>query len=307
MGNPQRPTSRRYLFHPCHCIVLTLPQLKGLFKVFESLKNASGFGWDPLTKTVTAPDEVWQKYIRAHPKAAQFRDVPFPLYDDLYTLCASVIATGAASFNAASRFRQRSESLESDPDNSSEADPGSLMAKEDSPAPSWEGSESPDEAQSAAISSQPALKETKHTGTNPSSVALKSSSVTEDDRTHARGKSDPPKRRRQTQMGAFSDITSVLQTMITRIDEPPPAYVAPPAPPPAPPALTSEDILARAIRSVQDESSNIAPEDQPAVVDMFIEDTKAATAWLAMKPGLARDIWIQNRITARRCIQPGLC
>jgi hypothetical protein len=301
-GDPRRPTSQRYVFRfvdLCHCIVLTLLQLKGQFKVFEALKNASGFGWDPHTKTVTAPDDVWQKYIKSHPKARQFRDVPFPLYDDLYTLCAGVIANGGASFNAA-RHR-RSESSESDPADSSEAEPG-FLTKEDSPAPSWEGSESP------------APKRPKQAGTNParssitakaSSIAMKSSSVVEDDGMQGRGKSDPPKRRRPTQMGTFTDITGVLQKIVSRIDEPaPPAYAIPA---PTAPTLQLEDILAQAIRSVQDDSSNIALEDQPVVIDMFIADTKAATAWLAMKLGIVRDIWIQNRIAARRCIQPGLC
>lgn len=292
------------------------PQLKGLFKIFEAIKTASGFGWDPLTKTVTAPDDVWERYILAHPKAAQFKDTPFPLYDDLFTLCANVIAIGVTAFNASRRRRQRSESprdsdsADSDEDSDDDNLPG---MKGGSPAPSWEDSDGADEAKGAAIVAPSASKKVKRTKLErppsgpPKSISLvRTSSVTEND---CSGKSGPPKRRRPTQTGVLIDLEGVLHTIVGKIDDPPPPpYRAPPPPPPI-----AEDVLSRAIRSVQDEASNIAEKDQAVIMDMFIEDTKAATAWLAMKAGPVRDTWVDNRINWVRNrrdvqpVQPGLC
>ena len=40
--------------------------LKKKYAVFEQLRGTSGFGWDDATKTVTAPDTVWDAYIAGH-------------------------------------------------------------------------------------------------------------------------------------------------------------------------------------------------------------------------------------------------
>ncbi|KAI9108614.1 hypothetical protein K1719_020498 [Acacia pycnantha] len=45
--------------------------------------NTSGFGWDPETKLVTADDDVWEEYLKAHPKHKEFRTKPFPNFDSL--------------------------------------------------------------------------------------------------------------------------------------------------------------------------------------------------------------------------------
>ncbi|KAI9075830.1 hypothetical protein K1719_042197 [Acacia pycnantha] len=34
--------------------------------------NTSGFGWDPETKLVTADDDVWEEYLKTHPKHKEF-------------------------------------------------------------------------------------------------------------------------------------------------------------------------------------------------------------------------------------------
>ncbi|WCJ18501.1 hypothetical protein M5689_000847 [Euphorbia peplus] len=47
------------------------------------LRYSSGFGWDPLTKKFTAPDEVWEEYLKAHPKDRNYRTNTFTDYEDL--------------------------------------------------------------------------------------------------------------------------------------------------------------------------------------------------------------------------------
>ncbi|CAL5405275.1 unnamed protein product [Camellia sinensis] len=48
-------------------------RLKANYKEFVALKNHTGLGWDPITQTVTAPDDVWENYVQAHPNAKQFQ------------------------------------------------------------------------------------------------------------------------------------------------------------------------------------------------------------------------------------------
>ena len=39
-------------------------RLKSHTKIFQGLTEATGFGWDTATNTVTADDEVWETYIK---------------------------------------------------------------------------------------------------------------------------------------------------------------------------------------------------------------------------------------------------
>ena len=39
-------------------------RLKSHTKIFQGLTEATGFGWDTDTNTVTADDEVWETYIQ---------------------------------------------------------------------------------------------------------------------------------------------------------------------------------------------------------------------------------------------------
>ncbi|ODO07118.1 hypothetical protein I350_04487 [Cryptococcus amylolentus CBS 6273] len=58
-------------------------------------KNTSGWEWDDANCMVTAPDEVWDRYLEAHPGHKKYRDKPFPLYDQYEFLLSDVMATGA--------------------------------------------------------------------------------------------------------------------------------------------------------------------------------------------------------------------
>ncbi|KAM6553770.1 hypothetical protein CsatB_014532 [Cannabis sativa] len=48
-------------------------RLRTKYREFNELRKHTGFGWDGPTQTVVAPDEIWENYLRAHPKAAIYR------------------------------------------------------------------------------------------------------------------------------------------------------------------------------------------------------------------------------------------
>jgi hypothetical protein len=263
--------------------------LKSLYKTFYDLKhNNSGFGWDALTKQVTAPDDVWDTHIKKCPKAALFRNAPFPLYDELEKLCAHATATGNAAFNASGHGRGRRDSVESDAASKASSSPpdDALASGASSLIGGWSNGED--------SGNEHASKKPK----NGVSTA-RPSSVTDDT-----ARAAVPKRVRKTQHEQLGNLNGTLQAMLDKIAEPsvpPPSYAqAAVAIPTAEP-----DVLTQAIQALQAEGK-LSVEEQAVAVDMFIENTKSATAWLAMKPGAVRDLWIHNRIVARASIQQGL-
>ena len=38
-----------------------------------AIKCNSGFGWDEVNRVPTAPESVWETYMKAHPEAEKFR------------------------------------------------------------------------------------------------------------------------------------------------------------------------------------------------------------------------------------------
>ncbi|XP_058068688.1 uncharacterized protein At2g29880-like [Magnolia sinica] len=55
---------------------------------------ASGFGWDNERMVVTAPDEVWEEYLKSHPHAARLRGKRIERMDDLGVIVGSDQVTG---------------------------------------------------------------------------------------------------------------------------------------------------------------------------------------------------------------------
>ncbi|KAK1591110.1 hypothetical protein Q3G72_002479 [Acer saccharum] len=58
----------------------TMPKLKAKFnrfrrkhREFSDLLNHTGFGWDPISNTVTAPDDVWNEYLKVLVNGYKFR------------------------------------------------------------------------------------------------------------------------------------------------------------------------------------------------------------------------------------------
>lgn len=75
--------------------------LRPKFTLVKQLRAQSGFGWDPVKQVVEADDSVWEAYLVSHPKAKEFRNKSFPLYDKLAQLCDGKVATGARALTIA--------------------------------------------------------------------------------------------------------------------------------------------------------------------------------------------------------------
>ncbi|XP_010279316.1 PREDICTED: L10-interacting MYB domain-containing protein-like isoform X2 [Nelumbo nucifera] len=59
-------------------------QLRTRYRVFKKLLTLPpGFHWDPVLRTPTAPDDVWDNYIKDNPDAKRFRKAGCPEYDKL--------------------------------------------------------------------------------------------------------------------------------------------------------------------------------------------------------------------------------
>ncbi|XP_077250488.1 uncharacterized protein At2g29880-like [Tasmannia lanceolata] len=59
------------------------------------MASSSGFGWDPFTKNITAPEEVWDAYIVAHPEAASYRVKAVEEFEELKTILGNGFAVGS--------------------------------------------------------------------------------------------------------------------------------------------------------------------------------------------------------------------
>ncbi|KAF2546751.1 hypothetical protein F2Q70_00021428 [Brassica cretica] len=60
----------------------------------DLLRFSSGFGWDADTKNFTAPNEIWEEYLKGHKKHKYLRDDTFEDFEDLEKICGKNIAKG---------------------------------------------------------------------------------------------------------------------------------------------------------------------------------------------------------------------
>ncbi|RWR87079.1 Myb/SANT-like domain-containing protein [Cinnamomum micranthum f. kanehirae] len=69
---------------------------KRLWKAWKALtgKSNMGFEFDPILRTITAPDEAWAAYILANPRAAKLRNRPLKFEDQLDTIFGRTAMTG---------------------------------------------------------------------------------------------------------------------------------------------------------------------------------------------------------------------
>ncbi|KAK0589737.1 hypothetical protein LWI29_017899 [Acer saccharum] len=57
------------------------------------MRHSSGFGWDPITRRFMASEEVWEDYLKSHPKERHFRTEHYVDYDDLRVVIGNVTAS----------------------------------------------------------------------------------------------------------------------------------------------------------------------------------------------------------------------
>ncbi|XP_010480990.1 PREDICTED: uncharacterized protein At2g29880-like [Camelina sativa] len=76
-----------------------MKSLRREYKLYsELLRFSSGFGWDPIRKQFTAPDDVWAAYLLGHPKHENLRTSTFEDFEDLQLIFETVIAKGNNTF-----------------------------------------------------------------------------------------------------------------------------------------------------------------------------------------------------------------
>ncbi|KAF9510896.1 hypothetical protein BS47DRAFT_37351 [Hydnum rufescens UP504] len=75
-------------------------KMKGIYKIVAALREVSGFTWDNEVGCKGVDDEIWEKYVKAHPEAAPFCSNGWPWFDDMHTLCCGTIARGQSVFCA---------------------------------------------------------------------------------------------------------------------------------------------------------------------------------------------------------------
>ncbi|KZV50786.1 hypothetical protein F511_11563 [Dorcoceras hygrometricum] len=61
------------------------------------MRHNSGFGWDSNTKKFTAAEEVWEDYLKPHPKHEHYRSDTFEDYEDLRIVVGNGTAIGKYS------------------------------------------------------------------------------------------------------------------------------------------------------------------------------------------------------------------
>ncbi|KAG5544815.1 hypothetical protein RHGRI_017310 [Rhododendron griersonianum] len=64
------------------------------YRLFKDLTERSGFGWDPVSQTVTASAEVWLTYLQANKDAEKFIGKGLDHFDLLHELFEGSLATG---------------------------------------------------------------------------------------------------------------------------------------------------------------------------------------------------------------------
>ncbi|XP_004305580.1 PREDICTED: uncharacterized protein At2g29880-like [Fragaria vesca subsp. vesca] len=80
-----------------------LKWFKGRWLSYSTLMRfSSGFGYDYTTKRFTAPDEVWDEYLKAHPKDANLRYGVTLDYEDLEIAVGNGVAVGKNSIGLGS-------------------------------------------------------------------------------------------------------------------------------------------------------------------------------------------------------------
>jgi hypothetical protein len=229
---------------------------------------------------VTAPDEVWEPYVKAHKNAAHFRRTAFPQYEKMHELCSEVVATGVTAFNADNppEAHARSPSWKSST--------GSKTSR--SSSASLDASEKPKrKKQRSGHSSLTAFQTYRETGTTAGSLSTPSRLSAP---VAATGPG-PPKRKRATNAGALGDVKDTLEglkdvaVMDIQIQE-------------QNRTKDANDPLTAAIALVEaDEELN--DEQKADAIDVFVRDVNMARAFTAIRNPATRSIWLSRRIGQR--------
>ncbi|KAL5568416.1 hypothetical protein UlMin_024991 [Ulmus minor] len=71
-------------------VVNRLKTIKKRYKIMKDMLSQDGFEWNPNTKMVECDsDDLWKRYILAHPDARQSRGKQIEMYDELKIVCGN--------------------------------------------------------------------------------------------------------------------------------------------------------------------------------------------------------------------------
>ncbi|XP_009804065.1 uncharacterized protein LOC107777904 [Nicotiana tabacum] len=68
--------------------------LKKTYATMKRMVQHSGFGWNEETRKVDAENDVWEQYLAAHPKDAQYKTKKLPDYNTLALIFGDSVADG---------------------------------------------------------------------------------------------------------------------------------------------------------------------------------------------------------------------
>ncbi|KAF5952429.1 hypothetical protein HYC85_010373 [Camellia sinensis] len=69
-------------------VVNRLKTIKKRYKIMRDMMNQDGFTWNPQAKMIECDnDDLWKRYIAAHPDARGFRGKQIEMYDELKIVC----------------------------------------------------------------------------------------------------------------------------------------------------------------------------------------------------------------------------
>ncbi|OVA12645.1 Myb/SANT-like domain [Macleaya cordata] len=100
--------------------------LRRLYNNMKSLLDQNDFSWDETQCMVIAEDEVWEKYVMAHPEAEAIRIKGCPIYKKLCTLFSEPVS---------GRYAQSSHDFESD--KAMDIQPNQHQTKQDRSRTKW--------------------------------------------------------------------------------------------------------------------------------------------------------------------------
>ncbi|GLT74546.1 hypothetical protein SLA2020_463340 [Shorea laevis] len=71
-------------------VINRLKTIKKRYKVMRDMLNQDGFRWNPNTRMIECENEdLWKRYIAAHPDARGFRGKQIEMYDELRIVCGN--------------------------------------------------------------------------------------------------------------------------------------------------------------------------------------------------------------------------
>ncbi|KAK9283191.1 hypothetical protein L1049_011427 [Liquidambar formosana] len=71
-------------------VVNRLKTIKKRYKIMRDMLSQDGFTWNPNTKMIECDnDDLWKRYIAAHPDARGFRGKQIEMYDELKIVCGN--------------------------------------------------------------------------------------------------------------------------------------------------------------------------------------------------------------------------